>query len=326
LKRDLRREEQRKEEEERRNAAKLADIEPMIEDTTQPPDAESTLPKISAAALLARRPSTVSISSLQRPQFPLKLDLSSSSLRITEEEAAMFRKDLGSPVTLAPKSARPVGPNEFPSDLMMAFSNTPIQSDLAHGPPIIDLTMSDSPQEPTSLPLQLGNTTDKAMELDLNMDMDMTDLFGDPADSETNAVDRLFIPLKSGEGSQTGGTENDLSGLIDADVDAELFGEFNPDTGLDQGSHMNTTTGAQSDSAIPSPGSLLAHFSASDLEDNKTSLSANHPLSSVSGEGFDIDLSNLESSFFAAAQNSDMDFHVDMEFMGMESGGVTKTE
>jgi hypothetical protein len=137
LKRDLRREEQKKQEEERRN---LANIQPMIEDTTQPPDMETTLPKSATATLLGRRPSAVSISSLQRPQFPLKLDLSSASLRITEEEAAMFRKDLGSPVTLAPKSARTAGPNEFPSDLMMAFSNAPIQS----GPSTMDLTMSDS--------------------------------------------------------------------------------------------------------------------------------------------------------------------------------------
>ena len=309
----------------------------MIEDTTQPPDMETTLPKSSTATLLARRPSTVSISSLQRPQFPLKLDLSSASLRITEEEAAMFQKDLASPVTLAPKSARPAGPNEFPSDLMLAFSNTPIQSDLVRGPSTMDLTMSDSThmtKEPSSLPLQLGNTADKAIELDLDMDIDManmTDLFGDPARPEnpTNAVDRLFIPMKRDEGSQAEGPskENVLSGFeIDADVDAELFGEFHPDTELEQGNPANTTGGVQSGPSVPSPGSLLAQFSASDLEDTKASLTAEHTLSSVSGGGFDMTSIDLDSGFFAPGQNPEIDFRVDMEFMGMDTGGITKTE
>lgn len=340
MKRDLRREEQKKQEEERRNAAEPADIQPMIEDTIQPPDTENTVPKNSSAALLSRRPSTVSISSLQRPQFPLKLDLSSASLRITEEEATMFRKDLGSPVTLAPKSARPTSSNDFPSDLMIAFSNAPIQSDLIHGSSM-DLTMSESTQEPSGLPLQLGNASeDKAMELDLEMDIDManmTELFGDTADSDnsTNTVDELFIPLKPDERNQVGGPgnlasrEDDLSGFeIDAS-DAELFGEFNPDTELDRGGPVNNTTGVQSGTSVTSPSSLLAQFSASDLDDNKASISANNTLSSVSGEGFDmtsIDLSNLGSSFFAAGQNSEMDFRVDMGFMGIDTGVVVKTE
>jgi hypothetical protein len=196
-------------------------------------------------------------------------------------------------------------------------------------------------EEPSGLPLQLGSTADKAIEIDLDMDIDManmTNLFGDPAHSENarSAVDRLFIPLKQGEGNQAGGPgdlpskENAMSGFeIDADVDAELFGEFNPDTGLDQGNPVNTTSGAQSGPSVPSPGSLLAQFSTSELETSKASISANHTLSSVSGEGFDmtsIDLSKLDSGFFAAGQNSEMDFRVDMEFMGMDTGGVTKTE
>jgi hypothetical protein len=311
----------------------------MIEDTTQSPDTETTIPKISTPTLLARRPSAVSISSLQRPHFPLKLDLSSASLRITEEEAAMFKKDLGSPVTLAPKSARPTGPNEFSSDLMLAFSNA--QSDLVHGSSSMDLTMSDSHM--TEEPLQLGNrTADKAIELELDMDIDManmTDLFGDSAHSEnqTNAVGGLFIPLKQSQESQPGGSgdvpskDNVLSGFeIDADVDAELFGEFHPNAGLEQENQANTTTGVPSGISVPSPGSLLAQFSASDLEDSKASISANDDFKqSVSGEGFDmtsIDLSKLDAGFFAAGQNSEMDFRVDMEFMSMDTSVVTKTE
>lgn len=325
MKRDLLREEQKKEEE-KRNAAKVASVGPMIEDTAQPSDTERTLPKNSMAASLARRPSTVSISSLQRPQS-LKLDLSSTPLRITEEEAAMFQKDLGSPVTLAPKSARPVGPNEFPPDLMMAFSNTPLQTDLVH-------TMD--PQEP----LQVGNATmDKTIDLDLDMDIDManmTDLFGDPADSEnaTSAVDRLFIPLKVDEGNHTGDNgnlpqkENILEGFhINASVDAELFGEFNPDTGLTHEGRVNTT-GVQSGSSVPSPGSILAQFSTSELQDSEISISVNPTLSS-SGGGFDIgsiDLPNLDSGFFSAGQNPDIEFHVDMGLIGMDANGVAKTE
>jgi len=257
----------------------------------------------------------------------------------------MFKKDLGSPVTLAPKSARPTGPNEFSSDIMLAFSNAPIQSDLVHGSSSMDLTMSDSThmtEEPSGLPLQLGNrTADNIIKLELDMDIDMadmTDLFGDSAHSnQTNAVDRLFIPMKPGQVGQPGepgnvpSKDNVLSGFeIDSDVDAELFGEFHPNAGLEQENPANTATGGPPDLSAPSPGSLLAQFSASNLEDSKASISANHTFKQpVSGEGFDmtsIDLSKLDAGFFAPGQNSEMDFRVDMEFVGMDTSGVTKTE
>ncbi len=141
-----------------------------------------------------RRPSAISISSLQRPAFPLKLDLSSSSLRMSAEEAAFLSNGLHSPVTLAPKSARP---HDYPVELMAAFT-----SDIPTAPPphqesannTIDLTI-ETPERDVNVNMDggVGSSADKPIELDLgDMEVDMSDLFGD--NSSNDAVDSLFSP------------------------------------------------------------------------------------------------------------------------------------
>lgn len=339
LKRDLRREEQKKEEEERRMAAEATKIQPLTEQmegvATLPTGAESAQPKSSSTVrtLLSRRPSTISISSLHRPQFPLKLDLSSIPLKFTEEDATLIKKELGSPVTLAPKSARLFGVNEPHPELITAFSNTPMSTD-GHGPQTIGLTIADGihiSQERTSMPLGLGDSSDKPIELDLDsMDIEManmTDLFGDAVDSGNadNVVEGLFSPLGQSE-DETFENPDDLPTeenvladfQIDSNVNVELFGEFTASASLGRSNETNDSGGVHVDPT----GSLLAQFSSSHLVGDKTSPSGNLDLSTTSSETFDlnsIDLSNLESEFFTNGQEP-ANFAMDMEsFINMST-------
>ncbi|KAF8973834.1 hypothetical protein BDZ97DRAFT_2053496 [Flammula alnicola] len=328
-----------------------AHLATMDTSATQPPsDGGSTNPRNSPVlnTALGRRPSAISISSLHRPQFPLKLDLSSTSLRITEEEAALYSKGLASPVTLAPKSARPVGPNEFPPDLMAAFASSSLPLDGTHGPTEIDLTLPDEMHMPhkesdlAALGVGLGDSSDKPIELDLDaMDIDMSnvaDPFGNPAESgeSSNPHDGLFSPLlDDGEGEQLQNNETDNQPLKEGDAlnnfnitspaTDELFGDFTSsgDLGVDMDA-SGSMLQSQSNS-VPSPGSLLAQFSAaSDLMDVKPSPS-DDPSMHGTGEAFDdlnsIDLNNLPSGFFSNPQDSEVGFSMDMEAF-LNSGNV----
>ena len=99
--------------------------EPEPEPPAPPPSAGLSIPEMSPPLsaggvnqTTGRRPSTISLSSLNRPQFAHKLDLSESTLRFSQDTlsaAAAAGIDpatlvsMGrppSPVTLAPKSAR----------------------------------------------------------------------------------------------------------------------------------------------------------------------------------------------------------------------------
>lgn len=130
--------------------------------------------------LAARRQSTISLSSLSRPQVPHKLDLSSDALRINPAELAQgLGGGLPSPVTLAPKSGRTTATSEFSPDFMAALAATQ--------PVDIDLTMMRE-EGPTTAHVghdpALGSSADRPIELDLEgMDIDMTDvhasLFGE---------------------------------------------------------------------------------------------------------------------------------------------------
>ena len=133
------------------------------------------------SSLALRRQSTISLSSLSRPQVPHKLDLSAEALRINPVELAQgLGGGLPSPVTLAPKSGRPTATSEFPPDFMAALAASTQSAE-------IDLSML--PEEgPTAghigLDPSLGSSADRPIELDLEgMDIDMTDvdvsLFGD---------------------------------------------------------------------------------------------------------------------------------------------------
>ncbi|KAH9177033.1 hypothetical protein EDB89DRAFT_1845204 [Lactarius sanguifluus] len=180
--------------------------------------------------LAARRQSTISLSSLNRPQFPHKLDLSSATLRINPAELAQGLGGLPSPVTLAPKSGRVTATSEFPPDFMAALA----ASDISNRPVDIDLTML--PEEApgaahVGLDAALGSSADRPIELDLEgMDIDMTNV--------------------------------DVS--VDVDVKT-LFGD-EPTSGMSTTNLFGDTTeatGGNGGNVPPSPGSLLASFNAS---------------------------------------------------------------
>lgn len=138
----------------------------------------SGLQKSGAGSFLAaRRQSTISLSSLNRPQFPHKLDLSSAALRINSTELAQgLGGALPSPVTLAPKSGRITATNEFPPDFMAALA----ASEMGNRSVDIDLTILPEDAAGTAhvgLDSTLGSSADRPIELDLEgMDIDMTNV------------------------------------------------------------------------------------------------------------------------------------------------------
>lgn len=226
-----------------------------------PMDASSVLKVPGAGSFLAaRRQSTISLSSLSRPQVPHKLDLSSDALRINPAELAQgLGGGLPSPVTLAPKSARPTATSEFPPDFMAALAATEMATQSVD----IDLTMLPE-QGPTtahvSLDPSLGSSADRPIELDLEgMDIDMTDvhasLFGEePANdvATSNPFDNTTTTVTGGDNSSqpaallgafNQATEGDSQGGVTAlPFEMNMDGMDNIDfSGFQLDSMMNTS-------------------------------------------------------------------------------------
>jgi hypothetical protein len=236
----------------------------------------------------------------------------------------MYSKGLASPVTLAPKSARPVGPNEFPPDFMAAFA-----ASSSVGATEIDLTLPHDIHLPhnnksdlEALGVGLGDSSDKPIELDLDaMDIEMANMantFGTSAEpgQSNDPHDGLFSPmLGDGENEESKNVKKEegdtLSNFnIDATATDELFGDFSPssDMGVDLNASETSILQPQS------PGSLLAQFSAA--MNAKTSPSENPALhESEQSFPYSLDLSNLSnlaSGFFSNSQGSEMEFPMDM--------------
>lgn len=276
-----------------------------------------------------RRGSTISLSSLHRPPFPLKLDLSSSSLRMSAEEAALFSQSLPSPVSLAPKSARPSAQTEL--DLMAAFASATAGSSQHVD---IDLTVENG----SSLPIDasLGNSADKPIELDLDsIDMEMstmTDLFGDGTETgsgENSGVEGIFSPVVPNSGasnpareeSQEGGLDIEMLGALSA-VDNSNHGSdvFGPSdsNGLQSGQH--STLGVQSahpGNVAPSPSAILASFATSQSDGTSHQLPGgdnNFDLST-------LDLANFDPTFFHRPPDMNlMDMEALLDSMGQSEG------
>ena len=157
--------------------------------------------------LAARRQSTISLSSLSRPQVPHKLDLSSDALRINPAEVAQgLGGGLPSPVTLAPKSGRTTATSEFSPDFIAALAATEMATQSVD----IDLTMLPEEGRGTAhvgLEPALGSSADRPIELDLEgMDIDMTDmhasLFGEEPTNDvpaTNPFDNTTTTVTVGD-------------------------------------------------------------------------------------------------------------------------------
>ncbi|KAF7367376.1 hypothetical protein MSAN_00800100 [Mycena sanguinolenta] len=296
---------------------------PPIDPTdVQPPAADPALSP-QASSLIGRRPSAISISSLQRPNLPLKLDLSSSALRITPEEAAsLFSQGLSSPVTLAPRSARPFGPGELPPEIIAALASA--SSAPSAGPSDgqsqgqrvdIDLTSPDRTMPSDVEMAGLGNSADKPIELDLDameIDMAMSDLFGD-GDGGSNAGDAgLFTPVGIKQ-------EEDASSFLSA-----LGGGGDDMFGGAGGSGVG-------DAPPSTPNALLASFSQQMGGDLSQQMGVGGDLSqqmgaqpdashSNDGGNYDLsalDLTNLGAGFFADSQH-DADADMGMGMFDME--------
>ncbi|KAH7916488.1 hypothetical protein BJ138DRAFT_995906 [Hygrophoropsis aurantiaca] len=294
------------------------------------------------ASTAGRRQSAISLSSLHRPPFPLKLDLSSSSLRMTAEEAALFSKGLvPSPVSLAPKSARPSANAEM--ELMAAFASATAGSSTQ--PVDIDLTVpSNSPIDLTSaMDIGLGSSADKPIELDLDgIDMEIsnmnTDLFGDPSETGSNdpqnVVDSLFSPPENESGGDPNRVKQepvdmDILGALTMEgsdgVGNSIFASLNDEShGAESAGHMHTDASESNSTSManiaPSPGTLLASFAASSQLDPGAS--------SISGFDFsNLDLSNLSGLNFEGQSGADMSL-MDMEEllnMGQEESAGSNT-
>lgn len=173
-----------------------------------------------------RRPSKVSLSTLHRNPFPLKLDLSSASLRLDESSLNMSSFGLGnlgslgtmgglaSPVTLAPKSARPMAPGEIPPEILAALATAtsdPSEQDvLMQGQDDtrvdIDLTLDDDLQTMSVLGAGANGSVDQPIDVDMDLDqVDVENLANDffggdegndkSMSSDRQGVEGIFGPM-----------------------------------------------------------------------------------------------------------------------------------
>lgn len=321
---------------------------PTIPPLTIPPDPttspstskQSSPPLPSGVTPAARRQSTISLSSLNRPQFPHKLDLSAAALRINPEE---IQSGLASPVTLAPKSGRITATNEYPPDLFAAIhsasmSNNPVpdpSNDVSNRPVDIDLTLdADPPQTQTGL----GSSADKPIELDLDMDIDMADLFSDHVEGvdgsnqNADAVHDLFGPppppptttgsaepalKKEGEDQNLSMDMIDFSGVRDADpVSDDLFQSFTnqgndaegssffPSDSLAPSSAADNEPGSSAQGAEVPPDTLLANMGGS-ASGQDGSLTDFLPMDGGTGEDTTFDINSIDYDTFTSLDFGD---------------------
>lgn len=261
----------------------------------------------------ARRASVISLSTLQRP-FPLRLDLSSSALRIGADE---FIHPLASPVTLAPRSARPGTAGgelgDLPPDLLaMVEASAANVSNMPSAPMAgpgadIDLSMSDPTPVDIDLTMPspshggdtgLGNSADKPIELDLDMEMEM-DLFGDdlPQDS---------IP------APTLNEEHDilqsLSGGADTTSGEDIFGSLATAESEAGMSDIQGQAGASGSNSLPDFGDQAGAGPSEEHEETQFDLGG-------------LDLTNLDANFFNDASINDVDAMSVDDFLKMGGAG-----
>ncbi|KAH0838664.1 hypothetical protein J3R83DRAFT_6991 [Lanmaoa asiatica] len=310
LKRDLAREERRAREAEQAAIAAQAPKIPLpsveVGDTATLPSSTpgQGSPQGPTPHIPMRRQSAISLSSLNRNALPPKLDLSSSSMRISAEEVALFPKGLvPSPVSLAPKSARPSATADI--DLMAAFASAAVATSGSQRVDI-DLTVSDSPSiMMTSTDTSLGSSADKPIELDLDgidMEMsDMTNLFGDASESTSGdrqtTVDSLFSPATADSGAPLSANEvpqAQKGGAADVHIDMEILGALHAEQGgQSENLFGSVASGSSSGNQQPRSGSSVAP---------PPSLVSGFTQAGIQGGvgGFDLstlDLSNLDPAW-----------------------------
>ena len=266
-----------------------------------------------------RRQSAISLSSLNRSALPPKLDLSSSSMRISAEEAALFPKGLvPSPVSLAPKSARPSATADI--DLMAAFASAAAANSSSQR---VDIDLTDSPPAMMTVDPSLGSSADKPIELDLD-NIDMENLFRDapestPGDGQTT-VDSLFSPATADSGPRLSTNEvpqAQRGGAADDHIDMEILGALHAEHG-GQGGNLfgSVASGSSGGNQQPRSGSRVAPSPSVSSGFTQAGMQ-----SSVGG--FDLstlDLSNLDPAWHNMSL-SDMEALLNMPSTGSNQDG-----
>lgn len=277
----------------------------------------------------ARRQSTVSLSSLQRPNFQHKLDLSGASLRINPEELLSIPSGLSSPVTLAPKSSH----RAIPQELVMAALSE------ASRPVDIDLTVRDADMEMqqaagaavASLDPTAGTSADKPIELDLDMD----GLFSAAADAAAAAGGSHQQMFSQSSAHPLGGEASNMapdvkpkqeedffSDALNAgassgdmgDILTSLGGVVPPQGGQshDMNDASRQSLSMSSSIKAPSPGTILAGFDAHSTgvpgQPNDTHFDINSM--DLGGFGADMFDANHQDAAMSVSEMEDM-FNLD---------------
>ncbi|KIY69377.1 hypothetical protein CYLTODRAFT_372820 [Cylindrobasidium torrendii FP15055 ss-10] len=308
LERDLKAEQQRvKEADEAEKASEMQQDEPVaaVAPPSSPPPSEAseqvllTPSSASPSSSMGRRMSTISISSLQRPGFPLKIDLPSPSFQQLSPDLTDMSGRPHSPVTLAPKSARPL---DFAPDMLsMALNNAEGTSGTDQQHVDMELgTVGDSGglmEGPMA-----GSSGEKPIELDLdNMDIDMHGLFGDDdaGQDDGDAMESLFSPTVqtaelSDEAKKDGEAQDFLKSLEAAD------------TSTTQAGFLEAGQAAESN---PSPNTLLASFGA-----------GGGTADSSSGDG-QFNIESLDMNFFSETAVDGTAHPANLDsFLGIDNG------
>ncbi|KAJ8521751.1 hypothetical protein ONZ45_g1590 [Pleurotus djamor] len=325
LQRDLSREQRRIREAEAATVISPVVSAPPTSTTSEPMDAapptSASTPRPSPSGSsnnpMSRRPSNISISSLHRAPFPLKIDLPSPSLRMSQDDMSAFSGKLASPINL--NSSQALGPPEFNAEIMAAFASA--APDGVDRTVDIDLTTDDVEVGGQEL-ITMGNTADKPIELDLDsMDIDiasMTDLFGDTTepsnDGDAFSADAVLPdrPVKSEEDLDIQILDAFTSGSADHD---DIFGLAGSDSG-DLPGVKPPPPDAQLSHA-QSPGSMLASFeAAANLGSLDSQPTANSQNLNIPDGGFEF----LGPEYFSNTQDpgssSTMDFQQLLSTMG----------
>jgi hypothetical protein len=242
----------------------------------------------------------------------------------------MFNSGLASPVTLAPKSARPLGPNELPPDLVAALMSS--TNGMNEQPVDIDLTIGEgeSASKTESKMNEAGSSADKPIELDLdNMDLDMgdmSDLFGDSAESpsansaDKDAIADIFSSNRVGQISESN-VDNAKAGDFLGGNTTDIFASL----GMDSDTHGATKEETSAAQAAPSPNTLLASFDPTNNTIDSFPQTGDNPTAA----GFDIgsiDFGNLDPNFFNNGSDPDTKFSMDMDQFLTIDGGSGKEE
>jgi hypothetical protein len=260
-------------------------------------------------------------------------------------EDAIFTSGLASPVTLAPKSARPL---DYPPDLMVSFTGTDPANrgvDIDLGIASVEASTSTADQMSIGLNPSVDNGIgDKSITLDLDAFAmpNISDLFGDSTDANSNDPDdaKLFastsvpetsVPDLSGDkmdttvhaleidthGTFTGESE-DLFASIDASAASTAqYIDTSQMSSIPSRSVIGLSPPVVVDTS-PSPSSILASLTS----DGAHATSTTHALHTLpSGEAsFELttlDLEELGNGFFQGTKNDGEDVMM-MEFLDME--------